>query len=280
MVDQVRFATQTLSSAGNGAVKLLRYRDLLWQMIRSDVRGRYLGSLLGSLWAIIHPLVLIGIYMLVFSRLMGARLGARSDSPYSFGIYLCAALLPWMLFAEVIGRNAGILIERANLVKKMAFPNLLLHFYVAGTALVNAGLMIILFLLALVFAGQMPPLSYLAVWLLLVLLQLGLAMGIGLLASTLNVFFRDVGQVMAMLLQIWFWLTPIVYVADILPPAARGMLRFNIIAWYASAQQQAILGESIPGATTLVALVLLPVVVMTAGVALYSALRHQIPDEL
>jgi lipopolysaccharide transport system permease protein len=280
MAQLVRFAAQTLSRSGHGAMKLLRYRDLLWQMIRSDFRGRYLGSLLGGLWALIHPLVMIGIYMLVFSRLMGARLAGRTDSPYGFGIYLCAALLPWTLFAEIIGRNTGILIERANLVKKMAFPNLLLHLYVAGTALVHAGLMIILFLLALLLAGAMPPPAYLAAWLLLVLLQLGLALGLGVLASTLNVFFRDVGQITAVVLQIWFWLTPIVYVADILPPAARRLLGYNIIAWYAAAQQEALLGESLPGAATLVSLALLSLAAMTAGVALYGALRHQIPDEL
>jgi len=280
MVSMIRSAWQTLSGFGGGLAKLLGYRDLLWQMIRTDLRGRYLGSLLGLSWTVIHPLVMIGIYILVFSRLMGARLAGNSASPYSFGIYLCAALLPWNLFAEVMTRSTTVLLEHANLVKKMAFPNILLHLYVAGTSMVHAAIVMSIFLVVLLGVGQAPPAAALAVWILLTALQLLLAMGIGLVASTLNVFFRDVGQIVTVLLQVWFWLTPIVYVADVLPAAARRILRFNLMAWFARGQQQAILNHDLPGTGLLSILASLAVVTFLAGVIFYAALRHGIPDEL
>ncbi|MCZ6833556.1 MAG: ABC transporter permease [Acidobacteria bacterium] len=280
MVSVVRSAWKTLSGVSGGLVKLLGYRDLLWQMIRTDLRGRYLGSLLGLSWTVVHPLVMIGIYILVFSRLMGARLAGHTDAPYAFGIYLCAALLPWNLFAEVMARSTNVFLEHANLVKKMAFPNLLLHLYVAGTAAVHAAIVMGIFLLFLLAVGQLPPAAALAAWILLTVLQLILAMGLGLMASTLNVFFRDVGQIITVLLQVWFWLTPIVYVADILPSPARRVLRFNLLAWIAQGQQQAILNHGLPGPGLTAILALLAPAVLAAGLACYGALRHRIPDEL
>jgi lipopolysaccharide transport system permease protein len=280
MVSVVRPAWKTLSAVRRGLVKLLGYRDLLWQMIRTDLRGRYLGSLLGLSWTVVHPLVMIGIYILVFSRLMGARLAGHADAPYAFGIYLCAALLPWNLFAEVTARSTSVFLEHANLVKKMAFPNILLHLYVAGTAVVHAGIVMGIFLLFLLAVGQLPPAAALAAWLLLIVLQLLLAMGLGLMASTLNVFFRDVGQIITVILQVWFWLTPIVYVADILPSSARRILRFNLLAWITQGQQQAILNHDLPGSGLTVTLAVVAPAVLAAGLVVYAALRHRIPDEL
>jgi lipopolysaccharide transport system permease protein len=272
-------------SSGPGAAlrglgKLYRYRDLLWQMIWADLRGRYAGSILGIFWNVLHPLVMIGIYSLVFSRIIGARLEGHAGTPYAFGIFLCAALLPWNAFAEIVGRSAGILPEHANLVKKLAFPNVLLHLYVTGTAAVHAATVMGLFLVVLAASGNLPPAGAVALWLLLGALQLMLALGLGLVASTLNVFFRDVGQLTVMLLQIWFWLTPIVYVLEIIPPPARSLLRYNFMAHFAISQQRLILAGIIPDAGTLAALSGGTLAALLAGLAVYGVLRHRIPDEL
>ena len=104
-----------------------------------------------------------------------------------------------------------------------------------------------LFVAVLAASGTLPPAVSLALWLLLVALQLILALGIGLIASTLNVFFRDVGQLTVMVLQIWFWLTPIVYVLEVLPAPARSLLRYNFMTHFAMAQQRLILDGMAPG---------------------------------
>jgi len=275
---------RTFSSGAADAVrglgKLYRFRDLLWQMIGADLRGRYAGSILGIFWNVVHPLVMIGIYFLVFSRIIGARLEGHAGTPYAFGIFLCAALLPWNAFAEIVGRSAGIFPEHANLVKKMAFPNVLLHLYVAGTAAVHAAIVMGLFVVVLAVSGNLPPAGALALWLLLAAMQLTLALGIGLIASTLNVFFRDVGQLTTMILQIWFWLTPIVYVVEVLPAPARTLLRYNVMTHFAMAQQRLVLDGVLPDLATLAVLSAGTLAVLLAGLAVYGALRHRIPDEL
>jgi lipopolysaccharide transport system permease protein len=272
--------SRNVADVVRGLNKLYRYRDLLWQMIGTDLRGRYAGSALGVFWNVIHPLVMIGIYLLIFSQLIGARLAERAEVPFAFGIYLCAGLLPWNSFAEIVRRSTGVFLENGNLVKKIAFPNVLLHLYVAGTAAVHTVIVIVLFGIVLIFLGHLPPIEALALWLVLVALQLVLATGLGLITSTLNVFFRDVGQITAIALQIWFWLTPIVYTMDILPAPARAVLRFNVMTHFARSQQELILEGGLPAPGVMAGLAALAVAALLVGVVFYAALRHRIPDEL
>src|SRR5207245_4791252 len=103
--------------------------DLLWQMVTTDLRGRYVGSSLGLFWTVIHPLVLILIYTVVFARVMGARLPGSPDA-YGYGIYLCSALLPWLAFQEVVVRSTTIFPDHANLVRKVAFPKVILYGFI------------------------------------------------------------------------------------------------------------------------------------------------------
>src|SRR4029079_10871415 len=106
---------------GWSAGSLAHHWDLLWQMTVTDLRGRYVGSSLGLFWSVIHPLVMIVIYTVVFSQVMGARMPNNQDR-YAYGLYLCSGLLPWMAFQEVVLRCTTLFPDNANLVRKVAFP--------------------------------------------------------------------------------------------------------------------------------------------------------------
>ncbi|MFQ5768220.1 MAG: ABC transporter permease [Acidobacteriota bacterium] len=253
---------------------------LLWQMVAHDLRARYAGSLLGLFWNVIHPLIMVGIYTLVFSRVIGARLETGNHDIYAFSIYLCAALLPWNGFSEVVKRSTSVFLDNANLVKKVAFPRFFLHLHLLLGAAINAGIVTIIFLGFLLLAGRSPSPGALLVWLVFMLLELLLGAGIGLFASTLNVFFRDVDQIVTIVLQIWFWLTPIVYVAAVLPEPARRLMRFNPLYHLARIQQQLLLAGTFPEAGRTALLFLLPLVLIPAGLGFYRLLRFRIPDEL
>jgi lipopolysaccharide transport system permease protein len=274
-----RSLSASLTEGAYALHNFLRHRDLLWQMVGNDLRGRYVGSLLGLFWNVIHPLIQIGIYTLVFSQLMGARLG-NIASPYGFSIYLCAGLLPWGAFAEVVNRCTGVFWENANLVKKIAFPKVLLHAYVVAASATNLAIIVAVFLVFLWLVDAVPPLIPLLVWGLFLLLQLLFAMGIGFCTSVLNVFFRDVAQITAVFLQIWFWLTPIVYVSSVLPPSASDWLQYNIMARFASVHQALVLRGELPSLAETLLLSLTTLLTLLVGIGCFRLLRRRIPDEL
>lgn len=201
------------------------YRGFIVSSAVREIRARYRGSLLGAAWIVIGPLTMILIYTLIFAQIMRARLPG-SDSEYAYSIYLCAGLLPWGLFSEILQRSQSLFIDNANLIKKASFPPLSLLVIVILTAGFNFFLMMLLFLSFLAVSGNLPGIVLFAALPSLVLLVM-LAASAGIFTAVVNVFFRDVGQLMGVVLQLLFWLTPIVYSASIIPDWAKSMLSFN-----------------------------------------------------
>ena len=139
---------------------------------------------------------------------------------------LLSGLLAWNLFSEIINRYLNLFIEHGNLMKKMSFPRITLPVIVVGSSLLNNALLLVAMLLVFALLGQMP--SLLLLWLIpLTMAVVALGVGIGLILGVLNVFIRDVGQVVPILLQILFWFTPIVYPATIIPSYLRSTMDLN-----------------------------------------------------
>ena len=191
------------------------HREFFWLLVRRDLRVRYAGSTLGGLWNLIHPLVMIAIYMTIFSTLMASRfeIAGRRGADYgtlAYGVHLVAGLLPWLLFSDVLTRSTGVLIENANLLRKVAFPPIVLFASVLFNGLFVYGAGYLAFLLILAALGFGVPLSALAGLGVMALAGIAAA-GLGLILAGLNVFFRDVGQFLQVAMQILFWFNPIVY---------------------------------------------------------------------
>lgn len=202
-----------------------RYRNFILSSIKNELRLRFVRSKLGGLWMIIHPLAQVLIFAMILSEVLAAKLPGI-DNKYAYALYLMAGTLGWMLFSETIGRCLTLFVDSANLMKKMAFPRICLPFIAAGTALTNN--MLLLGAIFVVFAalGHFPDRN--VIWLpILMLVTLSLAMGVGLTLGVLNVFMRDIGQVVPVVLQALFWLTPIVYSVSILPPLMQHWFRMN-----------------------------------------------------
>jgi lipopolysaccharide transport system permease protein len=173
----------------------------------------------------LNPLALVLIYTVVFAQVMKARLPGI-ESGFSYGIYLCAGVLPWTLFAEILTRCQTMFIDNANLIKKSTFPRISLPVIIAGSAFLNFLIPFTLFLVFLLFIGAFPGIS--GLWTLgIVAIQGAFALGLGVLVGTLNVGLRDVGQLMSLLLSFWFWFTPIVYPYSILPEPIREAVEWN-----------------------------------------------------
>ena len=213
-----------------------QYRGFIWGSVSREFRLRYLHSLLGSIWAVINPAATIAIYTVIFSQVMHARLPAIDDN-FAYSIYLCAGVLPWNYFAEVLSRSLTLFLEHGALLKKVSFPRISLPVILLLSSTVNFAIIFGLFLVVLILTGRFPGSVVLAMLPLLALQQV-FALGLGMLLGVLNVFFRDVAHLVGVVLQFWFWLTPIVYSAALLSDRTRAVFAWNPMAQIVDAYQQ------------------------------------------
>ena len=185
---------------------LLRYRDLFANLFRRDLQAKYKGSALGVLWTLANPLLLMAIYLVVFSTLWKARFAQLDHYP----LFLLTGLAPWVFFSTALQSASRSMLDNANLIKKTRFPRQLVPLSVVAAHLVSFGVMLAL-LLVLDFA--LLPRVRATEWLALPLAALLVCLvgGLGLAVASLNVVFRDVEHIVAALLLPWFFLTPVIY---------------------------------------------------------------------
>ncbi|GAA5179038.1 ABC transporter permease [Niveibacterium umoris] len=214
---------------------LWAYRGFVFGSVKREFQAKYLNSLLGAGWAVLNPLAMIIVYTVIFSQVMQSRLPGVSNS-FGYSIFLCAGVLTWGLFSEVVARATSVFLEHANLIKKLNFPRICLPAIVLSTALLNFAIIFGLFTAFLLLTGNFPGwvfFTLIPVFATIVLL----ATGLGVTFGVLNVFFRDVGQFVGVFLQFWFWFTPIVYPLAILPDWARKWVLLNPMTWLIGACQ-------------------------------------------
>ncbi|NVZ10773.1 ABC transporter permease [Allochromatium humboldtianum] len=258
--------------------ELWAYRGFILASVQRELRARYLGSQFGLAWAVIHPFALILLYTLVFSNLMRPTL-AGHDAPIAYSVYLCAGLLTWTVFSELLGRSVGIFVNNANLLKKVSFPKLTLPLIAILSSLLHYAIIMALFMAFLVLAGYFPGwVVFAAVPVILILVAF--TVGLGLLAGTINVFYRDIEQFTALVLQFWFWFTPIVYVRSILPDWLSALLGWNPVLPMVAAMQSIFLDARAPDWSTLVYPLTLAGLLLVLGWLAYRRLGGEIVDEL
>jgi len=249
------------------------YRHFILTSIRNDLRTRFARSRLGAAWMILQPLAQGAIYALVLGRVLGTRL-PNTSNPYAYAIYLLAGLAGWTLFAEVITRCLTIFVDNGSLLKKMVFPRICLPLIVSGSSLLNNLFLLIATLGIFAAVGHYP--TWMWLWLpVLMVITLLFGLALGLILGVLNVFVRDVAQVMNVVLQLWFWLTPIVYAVNILPGHFFLVLRLNPMYAIVSSYQQVLLWGNPPHFKTLGAIVLVSLVLLALGMGLF---RRASPD--
>jgi lipopolysaccharide transport system permease protein len=202
-----------------------------------------------------------------------------THDPLSYSIYLCAGLLTWGLSAEIISRSQSMFLQNSNLLKKSNFPRICLPIILVITSLVNFFIVFGLFLAFLIITGRFPGLIVLAM-LPVLIIQLTLSIGLGVLTGTLNVFFRDIGNIMAIVLQFWFWLTPIVYPIQALSKNVTFWLAFNPMVSIICAYQDIFLRHTMPDWLTLLPTSILGAVLLFFGSLTFHTFSAELVDEL
>lgn len=258
---------------------LWQYRGFVWGSVLREFNGKYRESLFGAFWAVAGPLTMIVIYTVIFAHLMRPTLPGHKNTTFAFSIYLCAGVITWGLFAEMLGRMNNVFLENGNLIKKTNFPRICLPTIVMLSALINFSILLGVYLFFLSIIDHWPGWPILSILPLLVL-QLLFTVGLGVALGTLNVFFRDVGQITGVILQFWFWLTPIVYTLEALPEGVRKFIGFNPLLPLIGAWQTVFLDRAWPNFASLLPLAVLTILLLWLGAWLFLDRVGELVDEL
>jgi lipopolysaccharide transport system permease protein len=260
---------------------LIRYRELFGSLFRRDIRAKYRGSVLGLGWSLLHPLVLMLVYLLVFSVLWRVAEVGSDD----YWLFLLCGLPAWVFFATASQAASRSLLENANLIRKVRFPRQLVPLSVVGTNLVSFAVM-----LGIVMALSLwrIPEARATLWLAIPLAALFacIVAGFALVVASLNAVYRDVEHLLAALLLPWFFLTPILYSLDQLPgvdeyPAAEFVLHWvNFLTPPVEAMRSVLFYGDLPGGADTIYTVVAAIVALVVGAYVFNREDDRIATEV
>ena len=237
--------------------ELVSYRDLIVNLVVRDLKVRYKSSVLGFIWSLLNPLLMMLVFALVFTILF-----PNSSIPH-FPVFLLCGLLPWNFFNTAVMASIGSIVSNAHLVKKVYFPREILPISTVLSNGVNFLLaLVVLFVMLFVFGVGVTP------WVLLlpaiILVQTAFTLGLAFILSTVNVFYRDTTVIMEVIIQAWFFLTPVFYPMDLLPqqgtvlghvlPIQRLVYILNPMASVIACYRSVLYGSTVGGAPGLPAM--------------------------
>ena len=252
--------------------------SLLLELARRDFSERYAGSVLGMLWALLLPLVMIFIYTVIFSRVMGAKLPGIG-STYSYGVYLIAGVVPWTAFANTVSRSCTAFVDKKHLISKISISLPSFPFYIVLSETFSFMITMVLYMIFLLVIGI--PMTWSLLWAPAVFaVQQIFAYALGLLLATLTVFLRDLREIVGIVIQLWFWFTPIVYTANIIPDAFKSLLHLNPAYIFVGAFQNIFFHSVPPDFKSLIVLTILGHVLLLVGYLLFKKLERDVRDFL
>ena len=220
------------------------YRELLYFLTWRDILVRYKQAVLGVAWAILQPLLTMIVFTVIFNKILGIQSPA-SDLPYA--VFSFAGLLPWQFFAGALSRSSGSLVGNANLLTKVYFPRLVIPFSAVLAGLVDLGVSFLV-LIGLMGAYGIAPTWHVVFLPLFILLALATALAVSLWLSALNVLYRDVQYVIPFLVQLWMFLSPVIYPIDKIPAGPlRIAFALNPMTGVIGGFRWALLGQQFPG---------------------------------
>lgn len=250
---------------GEFLTETYRYRELIWALALKELKIRYKRSVLGFLWALLNPLLLMLVLTAVFSTVMPINI------PH-YAIFLLSALLPWTFFAQSLSYAADSLVLNADLIKKVRVAKLVFPLAALASNLIN--LVLSLIPLALLVVVLRHPFHWTWLYIPVPLLALTiLTMGATFFFATANVYYRDVGHILQILLQAWFYVTPIIYTAEIFPKKWQWLFRLNPVVFALNGFRMGIYAGQLPSWQSIVASFACAFLALFIGYAIFH--KHQ-----
>lgn len=219
--------------------EIYEYRDMIGGLVKRDLRGRYKGSVLGFFWNLLNPMFQIIVYIIIFSYVF------RSGLDY-YPIYLVVGMMPWNFFAESIKEGAGTIVHQSDLVKKIYFPREVMVVSTVTSRLINFFITYAIVLLVILLLGYGICIWTLPLVLLSILILFILSLGVALLLSAVDVYFRDIEHITGVLLMALVWATPIMYAKSYITGKISMAVSLNPMTWYIKLFQDILYFKTVP----------------------------------
>ena len=251
---------------------LIHHRTLIMTLVLRELRARYRGSFLGFLWSFLNPLLLMLVYVLVFSVYLRVPQA-------NYAVFLFVGLLPWLWFSSSLGHATGVIVGGGALVKRVLFPAEVLPLVSVLSNMVNFLLSLPLLFLFLFLFGR-PVTPWAASLPLLLAIQLLLTVGLALPLAALNVHLRDVEQILGNLLILWFFLSPVLYPASTVPAAFRRLYFLNPLAGLIQGYRDILFDGQPPQWPQLAVVAIVAIGTLWAGLKIFDRLRDTLAEEV
>ena len=253
--------------------ELYAYRQMIYSLVKRDLRGRYKGSVLGFLWTFINPLLQLVVYTVVFSIIMKTGID-------KFYLFLFVALVPFLFFSTCLTGGSSCIFAQQDMVKKIYFPREVLPLAFVISQFINMLLTFIIIFLVLIFSGvgiNLIAILYLPI---IMIVEFILALGIAMFVSAVTVYFRDLEYILGIISMAWMYLTPILYPVESVPKEIMPIFNLNPMSPIIVAYRDILYYKRIPQVSTLLQAFLLGIVVLLIGFFVFSKLKKHFAEEL
>jgi ABC-2 type transport system permease protein len=253
--------------------ELYAYRQMIFSLVKKDLRGRYKGSVLGFLWTFINPLFQLVVYTIVFSYILKSGIER-------YYLYLFVALIPWIFFSASITGGSASIVAQKDLIKKIYFPRQVIPISYVTSCFVNMLLSFIVIFAVVIFSGVgINPLAVLCLPIIMVVEYL-LALGMALLASAVTVYFKDLEHILGIVSMAWMYLTPIMYDKSIVPEKFLPVFNLNPMTHIIECYRAVLYYKTVPQLSSLLSAFILGLLFLVVGWIVFGKLQKHFAEEL
>ncbi len=252
--------------------ELYKYRELLKNNIKKEIRGKYKGSWLGVVWTFLNPLLMLLVYSIVFPYILRVNVE-------HYTIFMMVALVPWTFFTTAVQTGTGSVVENGAILKKVYFPREIIPISVVTSALINFLITCIIMFLFILFSGVGFSV-HLLLFPGLVLIQYIITLAIVFVLSAINVYIRDVDHFVSIIITLAFYVTPIVYKADMLPAKFSWALKVNPMAQLIEGYRAILYSHEMPDVRMLGIWAIISLVILVIGYVIFKRSERKFVEEL
>ena len=252
---------------------IFAYKDMIYSLVRRELRGRYKGSVLGFLWTYINPLCQVIVYSMVFSVIFRVNID-------KFYLYLIIGMMPWTFFNTSVQGGSTCIRAQSDMVKKIYFPREVIPISYVTSAFVNMLLSFIIVFFAVLISGYWFNFKALIFLPLIIIFEYMLALGIAFIVSAITVYFRDLEQIMGVVMMAWIYVTPIMYNMDYVPEQYRKLVVLNPMTPIVEVYHQILYYRIIPTTNYLLLAFIESIIVLILGFVIFAKMDRNFAEEM